>query len=281
MADVALSTLDAADKTRAVIRSRQVLHVARTALAVEQFRIERGHWPEKLAELVPDYLEAVPQDWFAPKGTMIAYTRTATGVRLWSRCGSEWGVPGLTGDEELGYTKLVRDIAAFKKYAGRLPTDLGELDADEYGPFPMNPRTGKPYSYVTNPANPELFILGGFTKGMSEEEFWKQTLTTEDWVWEARRMCRGVVFCLLNPELRGAKQARFADEVFLTNCTKGIRDLGYTRERLKELGFTDDDVDSYESELSYIEEDEAEERKRKGLPATPEVVPDTEVSPAP
>ena len=39
--------------------------VARTALVVEQFRIATGALPGGLDELVPDYMEAVPEDPFA------------------------------------------------------------------------------------------------------------------------------------------------------------------------------------------------------------------------
>jgi len=283
VAAVALAMLDGDGLTRRIIHAKQTLHIARTALAVEQFRIERGHWPEKLTDLVPDYLAAIPQDWFAPQGSTIIYKRTDTGVRLWSCSGKEWAMPGLTRAEEYAYLKLARDISRFKTAVGRLPTSLSELDIDEYGPFPLNPQTGQPYSYVTNPANPELFSLGGYTDGMSEDEFWKQNLPTDALVWGSMQSRqRSIVFRLLNPELRGATQARFAEEFRRSGShDAALYRFGYTPARLKELGFSEDAVKGYKSHVQCFKEDEAEERKRRGLPAIPAVPADTQVEPAP
>jgi hypothetical protein len=283
VAGLGLSMLDSAALTREFILARQALHIARAALAVEQFRIERGRWPEKLTDLVPDYLAAVPEDLLAPKGSAIAYKRTATGVRLWSRHPTGWGVPGLTHDEMNALVELAEGINRFKESKRRLPASLSELDAKEYGHLLMNPHTNRPYAYVTNPANPELFILGGFTNGMSEDKFWGQTIRTRQLVCELYNAGNtAVTFRLLDPKLRGATQARFNDEFcggFIPELA--FHKLGYTPERLKELGFNEDVVKNYKSNLEWIKEEVAREREDLGLPPDSGVSPDTEAAPAP
>jgi hypothetical protein len=241
------------------IPARQRMHVARAALAVEQFRMERGDWPERLADLVPDYLDAVPQDWLSSKGVTISYGRTPTGVRIWGE--TEDNPAGLTASEakELEYLAKAVAEAAY----GSLPKSLSELVPDYLATIPTDPRTGKPYTYTTNPVNPDLFILGGMTGGMTEEAFWKQTITTRDCVWRYDDIRYAVVFRLLNPELRGAKQARFADEVDVRNDADRLRDLGYTPERLQELGFSDEQVESHRKQLKRLEEWEREEEAEK------------------
>jgi hypothetical protein len=67
---------------RQEFEAKERLSVASAALAVEQYRLKNGHWPETLDMLVPEFLEAVPEDYF---GTgRITYTRTETGVLLYS-----------------------------------------------------------------------------------------------------------------------------------------------------------------------------------------------------
>jgi len=237
------------------VPARQHMHVARAALAVEQFRMERGRWPEKLADLVPDYLDAVPQDWFAPKGVTISYGRTPTGVRIWS-C-AEDNHAGLTSKEAGALSRLAE---AIREAAGStLPESLDELVPKHCEAIPIDPRTGKPYTYVTNPANPDLFILGGITGGKTEDAFWKQTISTLDCARRHSGVGNPLVFRLLNPELRGVKQVQFADEVDALNSAYDLRALGYTPERLKELGFSDVRVESYKDEVKQIEEWEREE----------------------
>lgn len=52
------------------------------ALACERHRLAAGDWPESLAALVPQYLEAVPGDPF--DSNAIRYCRTQEGIRVWS-----------------------------------------------------------------------------------------------------------------------------------------------------------------------------------------------------
>jgi hypothetical protein len=46
------------------LRTKAILRTAYTALALERFLLARGKWPEKLVELVPQYLSEVPLDPF-------------------------------------------------------------------------------------------------------------------------------------------------------------------------------------------------------------------------
>jgi hypothetical protein len=57
--------------------ARTRLKVARAALAVEQWRMKNGSWPERLEDLVPEFLNEVPQDPYSD-GT-IGYVRTERG----------------------------------------------------------------------------------------------------------------------------------------------------------------------------------------------------------
>jgi len=261
---------------------KQRMHVARAALAVEQFRMEHDRWPVKLAELVPDYLDAVPQDWFAPAGVTISYARTAVGARLWSQHADN--DIGLTEDEWEPLENLAEDVLRFSDKVGRCPRSLAELVPEYCASIPIDPRTGQPFTYVTNPAaGPDLFILGGVTNGVSEEEFWNQPVTESDWVQRSYAGENPFAFRLLNPELRGATQAGFGDEVDVSKSGYKLHRLGYTAERLKELGFSDEQVDDYESQFKQFEEYDREEaaekaRQDSGLPDVP---PDTPVETTP
>ncbi len=55
-----------------------------TVLALELFAREHGHYPEKLEELVPDFLPAVPEDNHAPPKTPLRYKRDADGALIYS-----------------------------------------------------------------------------------------------------------------------------------------------------------------------------------------------------
>jgi hypothetical protein len=55
-----------------------------TALALERFSREHGHYPEQLEELVPDFLPAVLEDNFASPKTPLRYRRDADGALIYS-----------------------------------------------------------------------------------------------------------------------------------------------------------------------------------------------------
>ncbi len=63
-------------------RARSHLDLARTALAIERYRLATGKVPERLEELVPQYLKEVPIDPF--DGQPIRYRRMEPGYCLYS-----------------------------------------------------------------------------------------------------------------------------------------------------------------------------------------------------
>jgi hypothetical protein len=63
-------------------RGRAHLDLARTALAIERYRLATGSIPGQLADLVPKYLEQIPIDPF--DGQPIRYRRTEPGYLLYS-----------------------------------------------------------------------------------------------------------------------------------------------------------------------------------------------------
>ncbi len=75
---------------RAEARAAVVL----TELAVRAYQVERGRLPDKLADLVPAYLPAVPEDSAA--GEPLVYRREGAGFRVSSPSFSDeesWGPP--------------------------------------------------------------------------------------------------------------------------------------------------------------------------------------------
>ncbi|MCK4284406.1 MAG: hypothetical protein KAX44_08825, partial [Candidatus Brocadiae bacterium] len=67
---------------RAKVRSHARLRAARAALAVEEWRLRHGTWPDSPEQLVPGLMEAFPEDAFS--GGPIRYRKTANGVVLYS-----------------------------------------------------------------------------------------------------------------------------------------------------------------------------------------------------
>jgi hypothetical protein len=64
------------------LRLRAHLDLAKAALAIERHRLAGGKVPERLEELVPRYLPAVPSDPF--DGNPLRYRRTEPGYCLYS-----------------------------------------------------------------------------------------------------------------------------------------------------------------------------------------------------
>lgn len=64
------------------LRFQADIDMARTAVAIERFRLTKDALPRDLATLVPDYLDQVPIDPF--DGQPIRYRRTIPGYRLYS-----------------------------------------------------------------------------------------------------------------------------------------------------------------------------------------------------
>jgi hypothetical protein len=264
--------------TGALLATKLRLHITCAALAVEQFRMERGDWPDKLADLVPDYLDAVPEDWSAPAGTPLTYTRTPAGVSVWLR--GKGDTTGRTYEETRIMQKLVWEVSKFAEKVGRLPKSLNELLKSAEDTVPVDPVTGEPYTYVTNPASPELFIVGGFMAGMTEATFWKRSISATEWANQHGRMRPTVAFRLLNPELRGAAQSTFVEDVGQESTPEALHALGYSLERLKAFGFADDYMDYFRGEYEKMGPPKA----RSGAapePDAPDVPADTQAEARP
>src|SRR5206468_7335626 len=56
--------------------------LARIALALAAFHAEHADYPQSLGQLVPEYLPAIPDDFFVEKP--LVYARTAGGYTLYS-----------------------------------------------------------------------------------------------------------------------------------------------------------------------------------------------------
>jgi len=64
------------------IKARTELEVGRTGLAVEEWRLRHGRWPDSLEQLVPEVLDAVPDDPFSD--SPIRSAKTPDGVVVYS-----------------------------------------------------------------------------------------------------------------------------------------------------------------------------------------------------
>ncbi len=64
------------------MKARMLLSVAAAALAVEQYRLEHGRWPDSLDQLVPEFLDSVPDDYFG--SGKLRYVHTGQGVTVYS-----------------------------------------------------------------------------------------------------------------------------------------------------------------------------------------------------
>jgi hypothetical protein len=65
-----------------VRRKQAIVRCAVTALAAERFRQKEGRWPERLAELTPEFLKEAPVDPF--DGTLLRIKRVEDGLVIYS-----------------------------------------------------------------------------------------------------------------------------------------------------------------------------------------------------
>ncbi len=66
-------------------RTELMGEIDRTACALAVYRADRGHYPEKLSELIPNYMNQVPEDTFTHEGkTAVRYRREGNAYLLWS-----------------------------------------------------------------------------------------------------------------------------------------------------------------------------------------------------
>jgi len=68
--------------TRSYLRNIAQLRTARVGLAVQRYRLATGNLPDTLADLVPTYLDAVPEDPF--DGRSLRYEKLETGFVVYS-----------------------------------------------------------------------------------------------------------------------------------------------------------------------------------------------------
>jgi hypothetical protein len=113
------------------VETRAALQVARTALAVERWRVENGAWPASLDDLVPEMLPEVPEDPFSEG--ILGYARLADGVCVYS-LGKDGWEGGILRDEPRTEPYQGWDIT-FRlldpKLRGATETELtDEVDAD-------------------------------------------------------------------------------------------------------------------------------------------------------
>ena len=68
--------------SRADLRTKTILRTAYTALAMERFHLANGRWPDKVDELVPQYLSTVPLDPY--DGAPLRLSRKGSAVIVYS-----------------------------------------------------------------------------------------------------------------------------------------------------------------------------------------------------
>jgi len=68
--------------TRSYLRNIARLRTARVGIAVQRYRLATGNLPDTLADLVPTYLDAVPEDPF--DGRTLRYEKLETGFVVYS-----------------------------------------------------------------------------------------------------------------------------------------------------------------------------------------------------
>jgi hypothetical protein len=149
------------------VRVEALLTAAEVGLAVEQWRMAHGDWPESLDPLVPALLAELPPDPFT--GRPLQYT---------------------VADD----TAIVYSVGADLQDDGGTSLRAAQRAAELKEPY-----------------------------GTAER--WDES------------------FALLRPELRGARQRTFAEEVELLELDSWrLEGAGFTPERLRELGFSEEDL---------------------------------------
>lgn len=78
---------------------RLYLESCRLTLALRGYRDQHGRWPERLEALVPEWLEAVPEDPFAP-GTPLRYACTGESWQFWSAGAEREAFAGSGGPQQ-------------------------------------------------------------------------------------------------------------------------------------------------------------------------------------
>jgi hypothetical protein len=130
----------------ASLRTRAHLRCAMVGVAVERYRLIRGHWPTSLAEIPPNILPAVPLDPF--DGKPLKYVHRDDGVTVYSVGADEQDNGGEVGDNNGAGNKPGTDIC-FRLY-----------NPDQRGlpPLPGPPRVED--DEPEKPTGPEPRVVG-------------------------------------------------------------------------------------------------------------------------
>jgi len=99
--------------TEEEVKSQARMSIVRAALAVEEWRLAHGRWPDSLDDLVPGLLDAVPEDPFSE--ATLRYARTESGVVVYS--------VGPDGQDDGG---LTREEAESRAAGGQAPPTFDE-----------------------------------------------------------------------------------------------------------------------------------------------------------
>ncbi len=91
--------------------STDLMHLA---ISIQLYKRATGQYPESLAELQPDYIKEIPQDWFSDG--LVTYRRTGTGFVVYSVGENKIDDGGLDSDEMPGNRR------------GDIRVRVGELD---------------------------------------------------------------------------------------------------------------------------------------------------------
>jgi hypothetical protein len=70
--------------TQATTRVATIRHLLQAELALRKYRLETGAYPQRLNDLVPDYMPALPTDPYDASGGPLRYAQTADGYLLYS-----------------------------------------------------------------------------------------------------------------------------------------------------------------------------------------------------
>ncbi|MDP7249350.1 MAG: hypothetical protein QGF00_07105 [Planctomycetota bacterium] len=106
-------------------RALMALKLAQTAVGLEAFALKKGEWPKGLDSLIPDFIDAVPQDVF--NGEIVRYKKQEKGFSLYS-VGANHSFDMGHVDEDI---PLIVSIHQRKKSSTRTRTQLTGPEAEQ------------------------------------------------------------------------------------------------------------------------------------------------------
>ncbi len=173
--------------------------------------------------------------------------------------------------------RVARTATAAERYRldhGSWPDSLSDLVPDYLTKVPGDPFTGEPLRYAHRDdgvcvygMGPDGVDNGGIAVGEAHG------MTDVSW----NQLEYDVPFRLLDPEMRGARQATFADEIKMAELTRSdLAEMGFTDETLRELGVEPDDLDADKEEMlrKYLTDEQLEELGiSPGEPGSPDSPP--------